>query len=31
VAHRVRQAVALTEASLRPVALLLCRGLMWED
>jgi sulfopyruvate decarboxylase subunit alpha len=31
VANRVRQAVALAEASLRPVALLLCRGLMWED
>src|SRR5262245_29196713 len=31
VATRVRQAVALAEASLRPVALLLCRGLMWED
>jgi sulfopyruvate decarboxylase subunit alpha len=31
VATRVRQAMALAEASLRPVALLLCRGLMWED
>jgi len=31
VAPRVRQAMALAEASLRPVALLLCRGLMWED
>jgi sulfopyruvate decarboxylase subunit alpha len=31
VAARVRQAMALAEASLRPVALLLCRGLMWED
>ena len=31
VATRVRQAMALSEASLRPVALLLCRGLMWED
>jgi hypothetical protein len=31
VANRVRQAMALAEASLRPVALLLCRGLMWED
>jgi sulfopyruvate decarboxylase subunit alpha len=31
VATRVRQAVVLAEASLRPVALLLCRGLMWED
>jgi len=28
---RVREAQALAEASLRPVALLLCRGLMWED
>src|SRR3954465_7691688 len=31
VAARLRQAMALAEASLRPVALLLCRGLMWED
>src|SRR3954467_13662045 len=31
VTTRVRQAMALAEASLRPVALLLCRGLMWED
>src|SRR5258708_5832199 len=31
VAARLRQAQALAEASLRPVALLLCRGLMWED
>jgi sulfopyruvate decarboxylase subunit alpha len=31
VAARVRQAQALAEASLRPVALLLCRSLMWED
>jgi sulfopyruvate decarboxylase subunit alpha len=31
VAARMRQAVALAESSLRPVALLLCRGLMWED
>ena len=30
-AVRLRQAQALAEASLRPVALLLCRGLMWED
>jgi sulfopyruvate decarboxylase subunit alpha len=30
-ASRVRQAVVLAEASLRPVAVLLCRGLMWED
>jgi sulfopyruvate decarboxylase subunit alpha len=28
---RVRQAQTLAEASLKPVALLLCRGLMWED
>ncbi|MEA2599324.1 MAG: sulfopyruvate decarboxylase subunit alpha [Acidobacteriota bacterium] len=31
VASRLRQAQALAESSLRPVALLLCRGLMWED
>ena len=31
VAVRVRQAVVLAEASLRPVAVLLGRGLMWED
>src|SRR3954470_18375351 len=31
VTTRVRQAMALAEASLRPVALLLCRGLMWDD
>jgi sulfopyruvate decarboxylase subunit alpha len=31
VAARVRQGVVLAEASLRPVALLLGRGLMWED
>lgn len=31
VAARLRQAQTLAEASLRPVALLLCRGLMWED
>jgi sulfopyruvate decarboxylase subunit alpha len=31
VASRVRQALALAESSLRPVALLLCHGLMWED
>jgi sulfopyruvate decarboxylase subunit alpha len=30
-AARLRQAQVLAEASLRPVALLLCRGLMWED
>jgi sulfopyruvate decarboxylase subunit alpha len=28
---RLRQAQALAEAGLRPVAVLLCRGLMWED
>jgi sulfopyruvate decarboxylase subunit alpha len=31
VAARLRQAQSLAEASLRPVALLLCRGLMWEE
>ncbi|HVT17000.1 MAG TPA: sulfopyruvate decarboxylase [Thermoanaerobaculia bacterium] len=31
VAARVRQAQALAESSLRPVALLLCRELMWEE
>ena len=31
VAARVREAQTLAEANLRPVALLLCRGLMWED
>jgi sulfopyruvate decarboxylase subunit alpha len=31
VAARLRQAQTLAEASLRPVAVLLCRGLMWED
>jgi len=31
VAARVRQALALAESSLRPVALLLGRNLMWED
>jgi len=31
VAARVREAQSLAEASLRPVALLLCRALMWED
>jgi sulfopyruvate decarboxylase subunit alpha len=30
-AVRLRQAQALAEAGLRPVAVLLCRGLMWED
>jgi sulfopyruvate decarboxylase subunit alpha len=28
---RIRQAQRLAEASLRPVALLLCRDLMWEE
>ena len=31
VAARVREAQTLAEANLRPVALLLCRGLLWED
>ncbi|HEY8021043.1 MAG TPA: thiamine pyrophosphate-binding protein [Thermoanaerobaculia bacterium] len=31
VGARVREAQTLAEANLRPVALLLCRGLMWED
>lgn len=31
VAPRIRKAQTLAEASLRPVALLLCRDLMWED
>jgi sulfopyruvate decarboxylase subunit alpha len=31
VAARLRQARDLAESSLRPVALLLCRELMWED
>jgi sulfopyruvate decarboxylase subunit alpha len=31
VATRVREALTLAEANLRPVALLLCRGLMWEE
>jgi sulfopyruvate decarboxylase subunit alpha len=31
VAARLRQALTLAEASLRPVALLLCRDLMWEE
>jgi sulfopyruvate decarboxylase subunit alpha len=31
VAARVRQALVLSDANLRPVALLLGRGLMWED
>jgi sulfopyruvate decarboxylase subunit alpha len=31
VAHKIRKAQILAEASLRPVALLLTRDLMWED
>lgn len=31
VAARIRKAQALAESSLKPVALLLCRDLMWED
>jgi sulfopyruvate decarboxylase subunit alpha len=31
VALRIRQAQTLAEASLKPVALLLCRNLMWEE
>ena len=31
VEHRVRKAVTLAHAALRPVALLLCRDLMWEE
>src|SRR5579872_582506 len=31
VAHRIGQAQTLAESSLKPVALLLCRDLMWED
>jgi sulfopyruvate decarboxylase subunit alpha len=31
VAARIRKAVTLAEASLKPVALLLCRDLMWEE
>ncbi len=31
VAARLHQAQTLAEASLRPVAVLLCRGLMWEE
>ena len=30
VEHRIREAATLAESSLRPVALLLCRDLMWE-
>jgi sulfopyruvate decarboxylase subunit alpha len=31
VARRIRQAQALAESALKPVALLLCRDLMWEE
>ena len=31
VAHRIRKALALAHSANRPVALLLCRDLMWED
>ncbi len=31
VAPRIRKAQTLAEASLKPVALLLCRDLMWEE
>lgn len=31
VPHRIRQAQTLAESSLKPVALLLCRDLMWEE
>ena len=31
VAQRVHEAKTLANAALRPVALLLCRELMWED
>jgi len=31
VEHRIRKAIALSQSALRPVALLLCRDLMWED
>lgn len=31
VQHRVHKALTLAHAALRPVALLLCRDLMWED
>lgn len=31
VARRIRHAQTLAESSLRPVALLLCRNLMWEE
>lgn len=31
VEHRIDKALALAQSALRPVALLLCRDLMWED
>ena len=31
VAHQIRKAQTLAESSLKPVALLLCRDLMWEE
>ena len=31
VAHRIHKAQTLAESSLKPVALLLCRDLMWEE
>ena len=31
VAQRIRKGQTLAEASLKPVALLLCRDLMWEE
>ncbi len=31
VEHRIRKGITLAYAALRPVALLLCRDLMWED
>lgn len=31
VAQRIRHAQTLAESALKPVALLLCRGLMWEE
>ncbi len=31
VERRIRKAITLAESSLRPVALLLCRDLMWEE
>jgi sulfopyruvate decarboxylase subunit alpha len=31
VEHRIGKALTLAHAALRPVALLLCRDLMWED